>query len=598
MSDPTDINPDRPGSEPPHEAADEPRSAAPSGGREDGAPGLTRPVIAVSLLTAHPGNVRRDLDLSPEFLASIKENGVLVPLRITADADGAYRVIDGHRRLAAAVQAGLAEVPVDLADDRAGDEPGQFLDMWVAHRHRNPLAPLEEADALFAARAAGATKARIRKATGLKPPQVTAALAAATLSEETRASVQASAAGADLGGPGRPGRVRRTTPALSTSCSPRPVARHPRPPGRTPPPRASRAGRARTAVRRTRRGRGHRDRGTAHRAGSCWPCCATTARTSRLNRTPAVPGRGAFFRSYDLDHACALLHRPSSPRAHASGTASLAAGPGAPAQRTQPGPAGSPEHGPPDAARRLVIQGNKAWKAAGEVRKRWLAGHLFARRTAPREAAQFVAQQLLTMPDPLRSGLAAAHSRPLFAEITGKTADAWEEACGTVAAGRLPLLMLAPIATAYEQAMTEGEGKNTWRTDRYSPCPRREAGRYFAFLASIGYQLADIEQAVADSVPYAGDTPPDEPLPGATDGDGQEDATEPGSVDEENPNDSGHRSRLERSRWHQRRLKAGHGKPQPDSARMMGAVGRNADSPHPATLDVFLMWTPCGVSVT
>src|SRR6266568_998738 len=190
MSDPTDISPHRPGSEPAHQAADEPRDASPSGGREDGAPSLTRPAIAVSLLTAHPGNVRRDLDLSPDFLTSIKENGVLVPLRITADAAGTYRVIDGHRRLAAAVQAGLAEVPVDLADDRAADEPGQLLDMWVTHRHRNPLAPLEEADALFAARVAGATKARIRKATGLKPPQVTAALAAATLSGETRASVQ------------------------------------------------------------------------------------------------------------------------------------------------------------------------------------------------------------------------------------------------------------------------------------------------------------------------------------------------------------------------------------------------------------------------
>ena len=192
MSDHTDISPDRPGSEEPaHEDVGEHRSAAPPGDREDGTPGLARPAIAVSLLTAHPGNVRRDLDISPGFLASITENGVLVPLRITAGADGGYRVIDGHRRLAAAVQAGLAEVPVDLADDRADDEPGQLLDMWVAHRHRNPLAPLEEADALFAARAAAATKARIRKATGLKPPQVTAALAAATLPEETRASVQA-----------------------------------------------------------------------------------------------------------------------------------------------------------------------------------------------------------------------------------------------------------------------------------------------------------------------------------------------------------------------------------------------------------------------
>src|SRR5580704_10939087 len=176
MSDPTDVSPDRPSSEPSHEAAGEPRNASPADGREEGAPGLTRPAIAVSLLAAHPGNVRRDLDLSPGFLASIKENGVLVPLRITADAAGGYRVIDGHRRLAAAVQAGMAEVPVDLADNRADDEPGQLLDMWVAHRHRNPLTPLEEADALFAARTAGATKARIRKATGLKPPQVTAAL--------------------------------------------------------------------------------------------------------------------------------------------------------------------------------------------------------------------------------------------------------------------------------------------------------------------------------------------------------------------------------------------------------------------------------------
>ena len=85
--------------------------------------------------------------------------------------------------------------------------------------------------------------------------------------------------------------------------------------------------------------------------------------------------------------------------------------------------------------------------------------------------------------------------------------------------------------------MTEGEGKNTWRTNRYSPCPRREAGYYLAFLASIGYQLSNIERAVTDSVPYTGAAPAGEPLPGATDGDGQDDATDPGSVDEENPND-------------------------------------------------------------
>ena len=82
-------------------------------------------------------------------------------------------------------------MPADLAGDRAADEPGQYLDMWTAHRHRNPLKPIEEADALFAAREAGATKARIRKSTGLKAPQVDAALTAARLSGDMRATVEA-----------------------------------------------------------------------------------------------------------------------------------------------------------------------------------------------------------------------------------------------------------------------------------------------------------------------------------------------------------------------------------------------------------------------
>jgi ParB family chromosome partitioning protein len=534
MSDPTDISPDRPGREAAHDDVGEPRSASPSGALEDRAPGLTRPVIAVSLLTAHPGNVRRDLDLSPGFLASITENGVLVPLRITAGADGGYRVIDGHRRLAAAVQAGLAEVPVDLAGDRAGDEPGQLLDMWVAHRHRNPLAPLEEADALFAAREAGATKARIRKATGLKPPQVTAALAAAALSGETRASVQALPRDLTLEDlavlaefEGDPGAVDQLLTAARWHGT---LDHHAE---RLRQERAEQAEHARLCRELEEAGV------TVTEALPPGGQLLAVLRHDGEDLTPeshaGCAGRGAFFRSYD---PTTPVHYCTDPAAHGHTFQHSEPGEAQAASPVDaPGTAGPPEHGPSDAARRLVIQGNKAWKAAGEVRKRWLAGHLFGRRTAPREAAQFVGQQLLTMPDPLRSGLAAAHSRPLFAEITGKTADAWQETCSTVAAGRLPLLMLAPIATAYEQAMTEGEGKNTWRTDRYSPCPRREAGRYLAFLASIGYRLADIEQAVADNVPYAGDTPADRPLPGATDGDGQEYATEPGSVDEENPND-------------------------------------------------------------
>lgn len=91
------------------------------GGRPEATQLAARPMIPVRLLAVHPGNVRQDLRLDPEFVASIAESGVLVPLRITQADDGTYIIIDGHRRFAAAVKAGQAEVPYDLAAGRAGD---------------------------------------------------------------------------------------------------------------------------------------------------------------------------------------------------------------------------------------------------------------------------------------------------------------------------------------------------------------------------------------------------------------------------------------------------------------------------------------------
>ena len=153
-----------------------------------GPAGGGRPVIAVALLQAHPGNVRQDLALDEEFIASVRELGILTPLRVTPDGEG-YRVIEGHRRLAAAIEAGLDQVPCDIAADRADDQAGQFLDMYAANHHRRDLTTLEEADALFSASAAGASKTRIRKATGLGRDAVTAALAAGRLSGNARDAV-------------------------------------------------------------------------------------------------------------------------------------------------------------------------------------------------------------------------------------------------------------------------------------------------------------------------------------------------------------------------------------------------------------------------
>ena len=65
-------------------------------------------------------------------------------------------------------------MPCDIDPGRAGDEAGQYLDMLLANSHgyRANYTVLEETAALFAAHEAGASRTRIRKATGRTAAQV------------------------------------------------------------------------------------------------------------------------------------------------------------------------------------------------------------------------------------------------------------------------------------------------------------------------------------------------------------------------------------------------------------------------------------------
>jgi ParB family chromosome partitioning protein len=510
----------------------------------DGSPAvpLSPSMVSVDQLVSHPGNVREDLDLTAEFLASVAEVGVRIPLLITPRANGGYLVIEGHRRLAAALKAGQAEVPCVLDAGRAGDQAGQFLDMLVANSsgHRKNFTPVEEAAALFAAHEAGATRTRLRKSTGRKADEIKTALAAGGISADTRAQMTEVGSQLTLDQlallaefDGDQDAVGKVLEALRHGYTAEYVAER---------------------IRQDRAEAAEHERLISElEAAGVAVTTDLPAEAARLTSllhgdediTPdghaACPGRGAYFPSWNPLNPVHYCISPAE-HGHTVRTFGLPGGGGAAAgQVTPPDALPDPPADPdPDPSRKLVIEGNKAWKAAGEVRKRWLSGQLFARRTAPREVAPFVARQLLTMPDPLRQGLAAAHSRLLFNEITRQAADSWLEICDTATAGRLPLLMLGPIVTAYEQSMTEGEGKNTWRTDRWAPCPRRDASRYLTFLASLGYQLSRIEQALADDVPWTGDTPaePDQADPGAYDPDddgSRDDAPgEDGGAPEEN----------------------------------------------------------------
>ncbi len=489
-----------------------------------------RAMIAVSQLAAHPGNVRADVDLNEEFVDSIAANGVLVALRITPDGDG-FRVIDGGRRLAAALKAGVGEVPYDLVTERAGDDAGQYLDMITVNRHRNPLTTLEEADALFAARKAGATKTRLRKTTGMSPAAVNDALAAARLGDDTRTRT----AGLD---------EQLTLDQYATLAE---FQNDPDATGRLLAV-AGWGGSLDHEAERIRQERAeHADherlRAELEEAGyaitALLPATGQTLVSLCHDGELLTPethagcaGRGVYFRSYDLTRTIHYCTDPAT-NGHTPRYDSTTA----PGDAREPDPPQPPADEPLDPSRRIVIEGNKAWAAATEVRRRWLPA-LFARRTAPREVAQFVARQLVMMPEPVRSGLARAPGQGLFSQLTGQDSRDWLDTCTTAPAGRLPLAIFAPIATAFEYAMGEGEGRNTWRIDRYSPCPREQAAAYLILLAALGYQLSVIEQAVAGQVPYTGETPPGQRVIGQTDApepaapDASANGAEPDSADD------------------------------------------------------------------
>jgi ParB family chromosome partitioning protein len=67
-------------------------------------------------------NVRDDAAVDADFLASVKEHGVLTPIAALRDDDGTVRVRAGQRRTVAARQAGLKTVPVYVRPASGADE--------------------------------------------------------------------------------------------------------------------------------------------------------------------------------------------------------------------------------------------------------------------------------------------------------------------------------------------------------------------------------------------------------------------------------------------------------------------------------------------
>ena len=65
------------------------------------------------------------IDKMDDLVESIKQNGVLTPVLVRPDKNNSYEMISGHRRMHAAIKAGLETIPAivrDMDDDDASSQ--------------------------------------------------------------------------------------------------------------------------------------------------------------------------------------------------------------------------------------------------------------------------------------------------------------------------------------------------------------------------------------------------------------------------------------------------------------------------------------------
>lgn len=141
-------------------------------------------LINTSLIDPHPDNPRKNIGDVTDLAASIKTNGLLTPLSVVPNGSR-YRVIAGHRRLAACKQAGTGAVPCFVLDL----DPLQQLEAMVTENcQREQLTVLEEADAIQGMLDLGATTASVAHRLGRIGDYVRDRAKAASIDNEVRAS--------------------------------------------------------------------------------------------------------------------------------------------------------------------------------------------------------------------------------------------------------------------------------------------------------------------------------------------------------------------------------------------------------------------------
>lgn len=121
-------------------------------------------------------NVRNVADLKADFIASIKEHGVLVPIVAVRDGDGQVLVRMGQRRTLAARQAGRSSVPVYVRTLPTGDQTVERVSQQIVENdHRDELTDADRARGIQQMMDAGLSVTKVAKKLSVDKETVKAA---------------------------------------------------------------------------------------------------------------------------------------------------------------------------------------------------------------------------------------------------------------------------------------------------------------------------------------------------------------------------------------------------------------------------------------
>lgn len=121
-------------------------------------------------------NVRKDAALTADFVANIKQHGVLEAVTLYRAPDGMLDVYKGQRRTLAAVEAGLATMPAMIVD--TPEDAERIVLQLVENIHRAEMTAADEAEAYHQLSLFGVSASVIAKKTGRTKTTVEGALKA------------------------------------------------------------------------------------------------------------------------------------------------------------------------------------------------------------------------------------------------------------------------------------------------------------------------------------------------------------------------------------------------------------------------------------